>query len=69
MREMKGEISLDQYYEFFARFCTLYIENNSLEASLRLLDLIYERITKITYKNVKSNIILGIQLYYIIFVN
>ena len=48
------EVILDQYYEFFAKFCIIWIETPSLQAALKFLSLLYERTTKLVYRNINN---------------
>jgi len=48
------EIILDQFYEFFARFCVVWIETPKLVACLKFLELLFERTTKIVYRNINN---------------
>lgn len=47
-------ILLDQFYEFFAKFCVIWIETPTLQAALNFLAMIFQRTTKLVYRNINS---------------
>lgn len=48
------EILLDQFIELFACFCVVWIETPCLQATINFLDLVFERTTKIIYRNINN---------------
>lgn len=57
-------ILLDQFYEFFAKFCVIWIETPSLQAALNFLEMILQRTTKLVYRNINSK---GIYINFLYF--
>ena len=47
-------ILLDQFHESFARFCVFWIETPSVTAVLKLLELLFERTTKLVYRSLRG---------------